>query len=110
MITKKQQSPAYLAAREGLKADNKICKVVDAAVRHLQEVVDLKNSIKDPQESGEAVPKRRKSTVTREVHGQAIREWGTEWRSIVMFALLTEAMELESTNGSMSVAAIRKKD
>ena len=106
--TKKQPSPAYFAAREGIKADNKICKVVDAAVHCLQEVIDLKNSIGAQQGSGEADPKQ-KPTDTRAIHGQAIRAWGSEWRSIVIFALLTEAMELGSPDGLISVATIKKK-
>ena len=79
--------------------------MVDAAVYHLQEVVELKNSIKAQQECGEANSEQTKPTVTREIHGQAIRAWGSEWRSIVIFALLTEAMELGSPNGSISVTA-----
>ena len=91
--SKRQPSPAYLAAREGLKADNKICKIVDAATHHLQEVIDLKDSIGPKQESNE-VNHKQVAAIDRAIHGQAIRRWGSEWRSVVIFALLTEAMEL----------------
>ena len=92
--SKKQPSPACLAAREGLKADNKVCKVVDSAAHHLQGVIDLRGSI----------PKQ--GSIAREIHGQAIRAWGSDWRSVVIFALLTEGMEAKTSNGMPSAANI----
>ena len=85
--TKKQPSPAYLAAREGIKADNKICKVVESSIDHLHRVIDLKNAT------------ARSGNVSPEIHGQAIRAWGSEWRSVVMYALLTEVMEAKADDG-----------
>lgn len=93
--SKRQPSPAFLAAREGVKADNKVCRVLDAAVTHLREVTNLKNLIKDQQDSSDHSHKRKQPTVTREVHGQALRAWGSDWRSVILFALLTEVMELQ---------------
>ena len=101
--SKIQPSPAFLAAREGIKADNKLCRVVDAAATHLQDVINLKNSIKAQQESDDACHNRKQPTVTREVHGRALRAWGSDWRSVVIFALLTEMMELQDPVGIESL-------
>ena len=92
---KKKQLPAFLAAREGVKADNKLCKVVDAAASHLQEVINLKNSIKTQQDPGDLAPKEERVPVARQVHGRALRAWGSDWRSVIVFALLTEATDLQ---------------
>ena len=89
---KKKQSPAFLAAREGVKGDNKLCKLVDAAASHLQEVIDVKNSIK---KTSDLAQKQDDVPVARESHGQALRAWGSDWRSVITFALLTEALELQ---------------
>ena len=87
--SKKSASHAGLAAREGIKADNKICKIVDDAVTHRHEVLSLKDSMlnSEPLLSSR---KRKAAAIGREVHGMAIRAWGVNWRTIVMFSLLWE--------------------
>lgn len=93
--SKKLASHAGLAAREGIKADNKICKIVDDAVTHRHEVLFLKGSMlnSEPLLSSR---KRKGVAVGREVHGLSIRAWGVHWRTIVMFALLWEVSKATS--------------
>lgn len=104
--SKKRPSAAYLTAREGIKADNKICRVVDAAATRLQAVIDLKNLVGAREESGDSCIEQKPPGIVREVHGQAIRAWGSDWRSIVIYALLSEVMELQDTNKVKGLLAI----
>ncbi|MDI1486319.1 MAG: CCA tRNA nucleotidyltransferase, mitochondrial [Ramalina farinacea] len=93
--SKKSASYAGLAAREGIKADNKICKIVDDAVTYRHEVLSLRDSMlnSEPLLSSR---KRKAAAVGREVHGMAIRAWGVHWRTIVMFSLLWEVSKATS--------------
>lgn len=97
--SKRVPSPASLAAREGIKADNKVCKIVDNAVRDLQEIVMLKDSVINDDPITTSPLKRKMSTKDRASQGQAIRRWGIHWRSSVLFALLTETSKTESPTG-----------
>ena len=92
---KKSASYAGLAAREGIKADNKICKIVEHAVTYRHEVLSLKDSMlnSEPLLSSR---KRKAAAVGREVHGMAIRAWGVHWRTIVIFSLLWEVSKATS--------------
>ncbi|KAL9104138.1 MAG: hypothetical protein Q9163_000885 [Psora crenata] len=89
--TKKLPSPASIAAREGIKADNKLCRVIDDAGKSLADITVLKNSFAELQEASTSPLKRK--LVRRDVQGQAIRSLGSHWRSSVMFALLAEVSE-----------------
>jgi tRNA nucleotidyltransferase (CCA-adding enzyme) len=74
-----------MVAREGIKADNKICNVVSGAFKHFREIAHLKDAIK-----------AKKSHISeRDTVGMTIRRWdshGGHWRLQVLFALLVEAM------------------
>lgn len=83
--SKKQPSPAALAAREGIKAPHKLLELIAAAVRHREEISELKLKVNngDPCIS------------ERDRFGMAIRSWeakGAHWRLQVLFALLYEVM------------------
>jgi tRNA nucleotidyltransferase (CCA-adding enzyme) len=83
-----------MVAREGIKADNKICNVVSGAFKHYQEITDLKDAIK-----------AKKSYITeRDTVGMTIRRWdsqGGHWRLQALFALLVEAMERKASTGRL---------
>ena len=97
---KPSPSPAYLAVREGMKADNKISSIIAEAVRCLDSIIEHKDigvgitpSINVPQ-------KRKFDTVemgNRVIQGKAIRSWGPTWRSSAMYALLVQIWEAEES-------------
>ena len=39
--------------------------------------------------------------VGRDVHGQLIRTWGSEWRCTVLFAMLVEISEAQDLTGKL---------
>lgn len=76
---------ATVAAREGIKAPNKVSEVITGAVRHRQEIVGLKDVVLGATE--------RMSE--RDMFGMAIRRWeahGAHWRLQVLFAVLDDVM------------------
>lgn len=100
---KSPPSPATLATREGIKADNKIVKLVEDAVRDLQDIINHKDEGADATQSTDHtspnVPRKRTYDVanleSRVKQGKAIRVWGPNWRSSVMYALLVQVTESE---------------
>ncbi|KAL9637365.1 MAG: hypothetical protein Q9164_002230 [Protoblastenia rupestris] len=96
LTTKRSNSPASIAAKEGIKADNKMCKIVEDSVTNLKDVVTLKDSAARNEKVPTSPLKRNSNTIGRDTQGQAIRGWGSHWRSIVIFALLTEIAEAAS--------------
>lgn len=81
----KQSAPAVVAAREGIKAPNKVLTVIKGAVKHREEIVELKDVVLDDTE--------RKTE--RDLFGVAIRKWeagGSHWRLQVLFAVLADVM------------------
>lgn len=96
---KKLPSLASVAAREGIKADNKLCKLVDGAVSHLPEIVAIKDSFNNRGPTTTSPLKRKQGATSRETQGQAIRHWGSQWRSSVMYSLLTQVAEGETDTG-----------
>lgn len=82
---------AYLVAREGFKAPNKVCDVVAASIDNsekIQSVVaqcakglrrpDTINPVEDP--------------TGRDTLGMALRSWGATWRTQVFFNLMHEVV------------------
>jgi hypothetical protein len=75
-----------MVAREGIKADNKICNAASGAFKQYKQIIKLKDDIiqKEPY------------TNERDTVGMTIRRWdsqGGSWRVQAMFALLVEAMD-----------------
>lgn len=76
---------ATLAAREGMKASNKLCDIVTATHRNRKEIETLKKAVCD------GVPYVKE----RDRMGMAIRRWDTRvgnWRPQVLAAALIEVM------------------
>ncbi|KAF2238931.1 poly A polymerase C-terminal region-like protein [Viridothelium virens] len=76
-------------AREGIKATNKICDIIYAAVRNADDIIGLKDRLVERKK----YPHRRvegKDASARDVLGMAIRTWGASWRSQVLWAILAE--------------------
>ncbi|KAI1382434.1 hypothetical protein F4677DRAFT_401902 [Hypoxylon crocopeplum] len=88
---------ATLAAREGIKAPNKLCDLVTAAHNHRAEVMSLMT----------AVSRKEPFITERDRFGMAIRHWDSRaghWRLQVLYAILVESMETLAT-GSTSQAS-----
>ena len=100
---KRLPAPATMAAREGIKADNKICKIVDDAALELIEIIGIKRSVCEEVQLQSSPSKRKYSMTSRVFQGQAIRSWGSHWRSNVMYALLVEIAEAETIKGRHDV-------
>ncbi|KAI9713441.1 MAG: CCA tRNA nucleotidyltransferase, mitochondrial [Bogoriella megaspora] len=87
---KKAPPPIPVAvAREGIKAPNKICDVLSAAVSSSENIIQLKDRLAERKR----YPRRRidgEDPASRDVLGMAIRSWGASWRSQVLWTLLSE--------------------
>lgn len=85
--------PGTMVAREGIKADNKICNVITGAFRNYEQITRLKDDIKRNEEA---------YIHKRDTVGMSIRRWdsqGGHWRLQALFALLVEAMDHDSLQG-----------
>lgn len=103
---KRPMTAAGLAAREGIKAENKICKLVDDAVSHLQDIVEKKDAVSHEDETIYLPLKRKEGACAesqREMQGMAIRKWGSNWRSSAMYALQTELAEAKTVTDSRAI-------
>lgn len=77
---------ATLAAREGIKAPNKVCDVITASEKHREEIMSLK----------QGVCEQAPWIGERDRFGMAIRQWearGGQWKLQVLSALLVERMQ-----------------
>jgi len=86
---------AVNAAREGIKAPNKISDVLNAAIRDTNEILSLKNGYASSQRTGAS--SETADCAARDTLGMAIRRWGSAWRSQAVFALMLEVAR--STKG-----------
>ncbi|APA12836.1 hypothetical protein sscle_10g076060 [Sclerotinia sclerotiorum 1980 UF-70] len=85
-----------LVAREGLKAESKLCSMVAGAFKQYAEITELKD----------AVLRNDSYIHKRDTVGMMIRKWesqGGQWKLQVLFALLVEALKLESAEGYQSL-------
>ncbi|KAL8953383.1 MAG: hypothetical protein Q9222_000760 [Ikaeria aurantiellina] len=87
------QRPAAVAARDGIKADNSISKLIENAVTSLPEIITIKDTTIDGKPAKSSPLKRKQEPLDRETFGMAIRRWGPNWRGCVMYALLTQVAE-----------------
>lgn len=104
--SKRPMTAASLAAREGIKAENKIYRLVDDAVSHLQDIVEKKDAVSHEDQTTTLPLKRKQGACAesqREMQGLAIRKWGSNWRCSAMYALLTEVAETKTAADSRSV-------
>ncbi|KAK8096358.1 uncharacterized protein PG998_014226 [Apiospora kogelbergensis] len=84
-----KEPPPYatLAAKEGIKAPNKVCEVITAAIKHRANIMALKN----------AVCAKEPYIHERDRFGMAIRQWeahGGQWSLQVLLAFLVEASQV----------------
>ena len=104
--SKRPVSAASVAAREGIKAENKVYKLVDDAVFYLQDIIEKKEAVIHDGQTMTLPLKRKKGAsadIEREMQGVAIRKWGSNWRSSVTYALLTEVTETKTECESSAV-------
>ena len=100
------ESPAGLAAQNGIKFDGNTIKLIDAAALHLDDVIQTRDATIQGEPSTTSPLKRKKKFVDRETQGLAIRRWGPkgfDWRSSVMYALLTQATEVSGDGKSLNL-------
>ena len=103
---KRPITAAGLAAREGIKAENKIYRLVDDAASDLQDIVGKKDAFNHEDQTAASPLKRThrvNANIQREMQGLAIRKWGSNWRSSVMYALLCEVAETKTKTHSRAV-------
>ncbi|KAJ4389738.1 CCA tRNA nucleotidyltransferase, mitochondrial [Gnomoniopsis smithogilvyi] len=99
---KKNRPLATQAAREGIKAPNKVSELVTAAWLHLAEIAELKDLVCSGNERMHE----------RDYLGMAIRRWdaqGKHWRLQVLFAMLDDVMtkSKESPQTASTLVEIR---
>lgn len=94
---------AAVAAREGIKADNKLMKIIEDAVLKLESVIKMKDSVVSRTKSSTLPMELRDHSSIREMHGLAIRDWGPRWRSIAMYALLVQLGEVREESGKLTI-------
>ncbi|KAG8627867.1 hypothetical protein KVT40_003740 [Elsinoe batatas] len=86
---KKQPPPmATVIAREGFKATNKVCDIVTASVKNVQEIGSSARSFQE----GPKRP-RLEEVDLRETLGMSIRRWGPTWKLQTLFSLLCDIAE-----------------
>nr|POF03491.1 cca trna nucleotidyltransferase, mitochondrial [Quercus suber] len=83
---------ATSVAREGVKATNRVCDVVSAAVRNQSHIAHLVDQLYQQQRRPDQ-QKGGEDATARDTIGMAIRKWGPTWRSQVVFSFLAEVME-----------------
>ncbi|KAL8958303.1 MAG: hypothetical protein Q9183_005865 [Haloplaca sp. 2 TL-2023] len=99
-------SPAGLAAQNGIKFDGHTIKLIDAAASNLDDVIQTKDATIRGEPLTTSPLKRKKELVDRETQGLAIRRWGPkgfDWRSSVIYALLTQATEVSEEGKSLNL-------
>lgn len=94
---------AAVAAREGIKADNKLTKIIKDAVLELESVIKMKDSVVSWTKSSTLPPEMRDQSSIREIQGQTIRHWGPRWRSIAIYALLVQLSEVRDESGKFTI-------
>ena len=85
-----------LVVREGLKVDNKVRDIVDAAFSRVDEVIGLKERLlseKVPSRVSEVESAKRSVPVSREEVGMLFNDWGISWRASILAAMGSELMK-----------------
>ena len=82
-------------AREGIKATNKISKLLEKAILHGQEIQSLVRQVNESEKGSEDIPR---STI-----GMAIKGWGPSWRTQLLYSLLADVVMQQSAQGFFSV-------
>jgi tRNA nucleotidyltransferase (CCA-adding enzyme) len=90
---------AYLVAREGFKAPNKVCDVIAASLSNTDEIRKTVTQCAKGLRRPDTIDPTNDWTA-RDTLGMALRRWGTTWRSQVLFNLVYETvLGQSSSNG-----------
>lgn len=95
--TKKKPPVVTLAAREGIKATNKVCTLVTAAHQNRQAIFDLRDIVREKAESMN----------DRGEFGMAIQQWesrGGHWRLQVLYAVLFDILTTAKADSDTGTA------
>ncbi|KAI9851859.1 MAG: CCA tRNA nucleotidyltransferase, mitochondrial [Thelocarpon superellum] len=82
---------AVTVAREGVKANNKVCSVIEGAFKHLGEVQTQKDEIVRSSKGSALSPERIDELTDRATLGMTLRRWGPQWRSYIALAIFVDA-------------------
>ncbi|KAJ4379881.1 CCA tRNA nucleotidyltransferase, mitochondrial [Didymella sp. IMI 355093] len=82
---------AYLVAREGWKAPNKVCDVVAASLSNSEEIRSLVAQCAKGLQRPDTINPTSDATA-RDTLGMAVRRWGSTWRTQVLFNLTYEVV------------------
>lgn len=107
--TKAPPPVASSVAREGIKAPNKVCDVMTAAVKNLFEIRELKDRFNTQQRQPHKKHEGDDATAPDTI-GMAIRRWGPTWRNQVLFVLLYEILNLPQAGQSKVEAPEGEQD
>lgn len=80
---------AYLVAREGFKAPNKICDVIASSLSNSEEIRNVVAQCAKGLRRPDTINPTNDATA-RDTLGMAIRRWGSTWRTQVFFNLVYE--------------------
>ncbi|CAN9235245.1 unnamed protein product [Alternaria alternata] len=80
---------AYLVAREGFKAPNKICDVIASSLSNSEEIRSVVAQCAKGLRRPDTINPTNDATA-RDTLGMAIRRWGSTWRTQVFFNLVYE--------------------
>ncbi|KAF2273023.1 poly A polymerase C-terminal region-like protein [Westerdykella ornata] len=89
--TQRPHYAAYLVARDGFKAPNRVCDVISASLRHGEEIRQMVDRCYDKIKRPNAT-KVADAATARDTLGMAIRRWGASWRTQVLFNLIYEVV------------------
>jgi tRNA nucleotidyltransferase (CCA-adding enzyme) len=99
--------PAYLVAREGFKAPNKISEVIAASLSNSEEirttVTQCTRGLRRPDTINPA-----NDPTGRDTLGMALRRWGSTWRSQVFFNLVYEVVLGRTSQAGQSIRPINR--
>jgi tRNA nucleotidyltransferase (CCA-adding enzyme) len=99
--------PAYLVAREGFKAPNKISEVIAASLSNSEEirttVAQCTKGLRRPDTINPA-----NDPTGRDTLGMALRRWGSTWRSQVFFNLVYEVVLGRTSQAGQSIRPINR--
>jgi len=82
---------AYLVAREGFKAPNKICDVIASSLSNSEEIRNLVAQCAKGLRRPDTINPTSNATA-RDTLGMAMRRWGSTWRTQVFFNLVYEVV------------------
>lgn len=80
---------AVSAARESIKATNKICDILALALRNMEEITSIKDAFLRHKATSKVNPDLVDPSAA-DTLGMAIRRWGPSWLSQVVFTLMVE--------------------